>query len=53
MVEKSCAARHASRAARPGRDANIIQQEFERGSLIGGLLVALMAGIPMLMWAVM
>ena len=38
---------------RPGRDDMIIQQMYERGSLMAGLLMAAAVGSCMVHWAVM
>lgn len=56
MPEKTKEARHGgnhARAKRPERDANIIAQNYGRGSLIGGLLVAVSFGLMLVHAAVL
>lgn len=55
MAEKKRARRgcdHDRADKRPERDANIIPQDYERGTLAAGLLMALTVGVPMLVQAV-
>jgi len=56
MTTKNKAARRScnydTRQMSTAKDTTIIQQQFERGSMIAAIVMALFFGAAMLMWAV-
>lgn len=56
MTTKTKVARHSgncdTRQMSTAQDTTIIQQQFERGSMIAAIVMALFFGAAMLMWAV-
>ena len=55
MAEKKVARRscnYDTRQMSTAQDNTIIQQQFERGSMIAAVITSIFIGIAMLMWAV-